>query len=88
MSKRGYYRVEKRRSTRTGPIFEEIIRLFHAHGWSKSRIAREFRLNRRTVIRICKESASRLVKPPLAACTESEKLDLPSVFAQSSHCSH
>ena len=33
-------------------IAEAIVAKFH-EGWSKSRIAREFRLNRRTVIRIC-----------------------------------
>jgi hypothetical protein len=33
-------------------IAEAIIAKFH-QGWSKSRIAREFRLNRRTIIRIC-----------------------------------
>jgi hypothetical protein len=31
----------------------EAVRAKHQGGWSKSRIAREFRLNRRTVIRIC-----------------------------------
>lgn len=34
------------------PVEEAIRTKYHA-GWSKSRIAREFRLNRRTVIRIC-----------------------------------
>jgi hypothetical protein len=33
-------------------IAEAIVAKFH-QGWSKSRIAREFRLNRRTIIRIC-----------------------------------
>jgi hypothetical protein len=33
-------------------IVEAILAKFH-EGWSKSRIAREFRLNRRTIIRIC-----------------------------------
>jgi hypothetical protein len=32
---------------------EEAIRAKHLAGWSKSRIAREFRLNRRNVIRVC-----------------------------------
>jgi hypothetical protein len=31
----------------------DVVRAKHREGWSKSRIAREFRLNRRTVIRIC-----------------------------------
>jgi hypothetical protein len=35
---------------------EEAIRAKYRAGWSKSRIAREFRLNRRTVIRICSGS--------------------------------
>lgn len=38
---------------------KEAIRAKHQAGWSKSRIAREFRLNRRTVIRICRRSVSR-----------------------------
>lgn len=33
-------------------IAEAILTKFH-EGWSKSRIAREFRLNRRTIIRVC-----------------------------------
>jgi hypothetical protein len=33
-------------------IAEAIVAKFH-EGWTKSRIAREFRLNRRTIIRIC-----------------------------------
>lgn len=35
------------------PAIEEAVRERFAEGWSKSRLAREFRLNRRTVIRIC-----------------------------------
>jgi hypothetical protein len=31
----------------------DAVRAKHREGWSKSRISREFRLNRRTVIRIC-----------------------------------
>jgi hypothetical protein len=31
----------------------DVVRAKHREGWSKSQIAREFRLNRRTVIRIC-----------------------------------
>jgi hypothetical protein len=39
--------------SRIPPVVEEAIRAKFQYGWSKSRIAREFRLNRRTVIRIC-----------------------------------
>lgn len=38
---------------RVPPAIEQAIRERFAQGWSKSRLAREFRLNRRTVIRIC-----------------------------------
>ena len=38
---------------RVPPAIEEAVRERFAEGWSKSRLAREFRLNRRTVIRIC-----------------------------------
>ena len=38
---------------RVPPAIEEAVREPFADGWSKSRLAREFRLNRRTVIRIC-----------------------------------
>ena len=38
---------------RVPPAIEEAIRERFAQGWSKSRLACEFRLNRRTVIRIC-----------------------------------
>lgn len=38
---------------------EEAVRQRYQEGWSKSRIARELKLNRRTVIRICKEMESR-----------------------------
>jgi hypothetical protein len=42
----------RRRSwNRMHPVMEEDAK-FH-EGWSKSRIGREFRLNRRTIIRIC-----------------------------------
>ena len=46
------------RSRVPAPV-EEAIRAKYQVGWSKSRIAREFRLNRRTVIRICRRSARR-----------------------------
>jgi hypothetical protein len=51
--------VEGSQSSRRAPWNQvpvpiaEAVRAKHRGGWSKSRIAREFRLNRRTVIRIC-----------------------------------
>lgn len=38
---------------RVPPAIEFAVRERFAQGWSKSKLAREFRLNRRTVIRIC-----------------------------------
>jgi hypothetical protein len=43
---------------RVPPAIEEAVRERFAQGWSKSRLAREFRLNRRTVIRICASTDS------------------------------
>ena len=40
-------------TSRVPKVIAEAIRAKFHEGWSKSRIAREFRLNRRTVIRIC-----------------------------------
>ena len=42
---------------RVPPAIEEAIRERFKQGWSKSRLAREFRLNRRTIIRICNSYA-------------------------------
>ena len=54
MGKRGYYRVSKKcPANRIDGIFIGIIQTKFAEGWPKARIAREFRLNRRTVARIC-----------------------------------
>jgi DNA invertase Pin-like site-specific DNA recombinase len=57
MSKRGYYRVPKKNPANRvdGPL-AEIIRAKFAEAWPKARIAREFRINRRTVARICTET--------------------------------
>lgn len=51
---RGYYRVPTKRPANRidGPLAEAVHAKF-AEGWPKARIAREFRLNRRTVTRIC-----------------------------------
>jgi hypothetical protein len=53
-TKRGYYRIPKKSPANRveGPL-AEMVRAKFAEGWPKARIAREFRLNRRTVIRIC-----------------------------------
>jgi|SRR5208282_1542254 hypothetical protein len=52
--KRGYYRIPRRAPANRieGPL-ADAVRAKFAEGWPKARIAREFRLNRRTVIRIC-----------------------------------
>src|SRR5271154_4542024 len=52
--KRGYYRVQVNFPANRidGPL-ADVVRAKFAEGWSKARIARELRLNRRTVIRIC-----------------------------------
>jgi hypothetical protein len=52
--RRGYYRIPKNNPANriAGPLSDAVIAKYN-EGWSKSRIAREFRLNRRTVIRIC-----------------------------------
>jgi hypothetical protein len=39
---------------RVPTAIEEAVYEKFKQGWSKSRLAREFRLNRRTIIRICK----------------------------------
>ncbi len=59
--KRGYYRVPRKSPANRidGPL-ADAVRAKFAENWPKARIAREFRLNRRTVIRIC---AQRLSKP-------------------------
>jgi hypothetical protein len=43
---------------RVPPAIEQATRERFAQGWSKSHLAREFRLNRRTVIRICASTDS------------------------------
>jgi|HubBroStandDraft_6_1064221.scaffolds.fasta_scaffold82581_2 hypothetical protein len=52
--RRGYYRIPNNNPANriAGPLSDAVLAKFK-EGWSKARIAREFRLNRRTVIRIC-----------------------------------
>jgi DNA invertase Pin-like site-specific DNA recombinase len=51
---RGYYRVPKKNpANRVEGALADLVREKFAEGWPKARIAREFRLNRRTVARIC-----------------------------------
>jgi hypothetical protein len=52
--KRGYYRIPRKAPANRieGALAEAVLAKF-AEGWPKARIAREFRLNRRTVTRIC-----------------------------------
>lgn len=53
-AKRGYYRIPRKNPANRieGPL-AELVRAKFIDGWPKARIARELRLNRRTVIRIC-----------------------------------
>jgi DNA invertase Pin-like site-specific DNA recombinase len=54
---RGYYRLPKKfPSNRVDGTLAEIVRAKFAEGWPKARIAREFRLHRHTVARICSQS--------------------------------
>jgi hypothetical protein len=53
---RGYYRVPKKNpANRVDGALAEIVRARFAEGWPKARIAREFRLHRHTVARICSQ---------------------------------
>jgi hypothetical protein len=53
---RGYYRVPKKKpANRVDGALANLVRDKFADGWPKARIAREFRINRRTVARICSE---------------------------------
>ena len=75
MGKRGYYRVSKKcPANRIDGIFAGIIQTKFAEGWPKARIAREFRLNRRTVARICSIGSKSSVQTALLPCTDSKKL--------------
>jgi hypothetical protein len=58
--KRGYYRVPRNAPANRidGPLADAVQAKF-TEGWPKARIAREFRLNRRTVTRICAPLATR-----------------------------
>jgi DNA invertase Pin-like site-specific DNA recombinase len=54
---RGYYRLPKKKpANRVDGELAEIVRRRFAEGWPKTRIAREFRMHRHTVARICSEN--------------------------------
>jgi len=54
--RRGYYRIPKQRpGNKVGDALAEMVREKFRQGWPKARIARDFRLNRRTVMRICRD---------------------------------
>ena len=54
---RGYYRVPKKNpANRVDGALADLVRDKFAEGWPKARIARELRINRRTVARICTET--------------------------------
>ena len=62
---RGYYRIPKRRpANRVDTALAEIVCEKFGQGWPKARIAREFRLNRRTVARICEDAQVSKPHPP------------------------
>ena len=56
---------------RVPPAIEEAVYERFKEGWSKSKLAREFRLNRRTIIRICRRCGDKNVNERLAGCLES-----------------
>jgi hypothetical protein len=59
---RGYYRVPKKSpANRVDGALADLVRDKFAEGWPKARIAREFRINRRTVTRICTETPAALL---------------------------
>jgi hypothetical protein len=48
---------------RVPPAIEQAVHQKFTQGWSKSRLAREFKLNRRTVIRICRDCDRKALSP-------------------------
>lgn len=63
--KRGYYRIPRKFPTnRVDGALAEVVRTKFAEGWPKARIARELRLARRTVIRICAPLDQPSISPP------------------------
>ena len=65
---RGYYRVPNR----VDGALADLVREKFAEGWPKARIAREFRINRRMVARICSQTPAAL----LESSTRTESLRL------------
>lgn len=75
---RGYYRVPKLLpANRVSQELANIVVEKFGAGWPKARIAREFRLNRRTVSRICDEGKMSTPKP--VDCAESTSLKFGSI---------
>jgi hypothetical protein len=71
---RGYYRVPKKNpANRVDGALADLVRDKFAEGWPKARIAREFRINRRTVARICTET-------PVAQLESPARTESPSLF--------
>jgi hypothetical protein len=61
---RGYYRVPKKSpANRVDGALADLVRDKFTDGWPKARIAREFRINRRTVARICTETPVAQLEP-------------------------
>jgi hypothetical protein len=67
---RGYYRVPKKKpANRVDGALADLVRDKFAEGWPKARIAREFRINRRTVARICTQTpVAQLESPARTEC--------------------
>jgi len=64
-ARRGYYRIPRKfPSNRVDGLLAEVVRAKFRAGWPKARIARELRLARRTVIRICAASGQYSNSPP------------------------
>jgi hypothetical protein len=84
---RGYYRIPRNVPANRveGPLADAVRAKFR-DGWPKSRLARDFRLNRRTVIRICAadDHASNAAPPVVTPLPET--LEDPGPLVQCRQC--
>lgn len=66
-TQRGYYRIPRKNpANRVDGVLAEVVRAKFSEGWPKAHIAREFRLDRRTVIRICATPVRNTPATPLS----------------------
>jgi len=78
---RGYYRVPKKApANRVEGALADLVREKFAEGWPKARIAREFRMNRRTVARICNLAPAEVCKTAPSPCTNSPEMPDDLIF--------